>query len=432
MRLRLPGLAVFGFSWLIAGVLAVHGQDETPGNDSTLRFDAGGKEFIKRPDGTFLNRYFGGVRTHHRGAILEAEEGVYDSRSGEVRFYGAAAFRDSVRTLFADTLLYYEHTREAFAVGNVRVLEGKKSLAADSVFYRTEERFLMASGAVSIHDDSTRTAIRCVTAEFDDPAGYGRLAGGPYLARMDEDGGVMTAACRDTLELFENDRLIRMWRDVTATMDSMTLSCDDTLEINDAERTVTLWGNVVATKDSLTALSPYALYDESAEVLMLTGNPEIRYVVRDEREEAPSRLRTVSVVRGDTIRVMMSGDAVTGAEVTGSAVSTTTSVDTTGTLFDRSVVESRRMALKMEDGYISLISAEGTARSYYHRNYAGEKRMFVNEASGDTLTFYFDRGALKEMKIFGFGGGLGKGKYYEYEEGEPLVPGDGAETPGVR
>jgi len=432
MRLRLPGLAVFGFSWLVAGVLAVHGQDETAGNTSTLRFDAGGKEFIKRPDGTFLNRYFGGVRTHHRGAVLEAEEGVYDSRSGEIRFYGAAAFRDSVRTLFADTLLYYEHTREASAVGNVRVLEGKRALTADSVFYRAEERFLRASGAVSIHDDSTRTAIRCAAAEFDDPTGYGRLTGEPYLERVGDDGGVMTAACRDTLELFENDRLIRMWSDVTATMDSMTLSCADTLELNDADGTVALWRDVVAVKDSLTSFSLYALYDDSTEVLTLTGNPEIRYVVRDEREEAPSELRTVSIVRGDTIKVMMSGDAVTGAEITGSAVSTTTSVDTTGTLFDRSIVESRRMTLEMKDDYISLISAEGTARSYYHRNYAGERRMFVNDASGDTLTFYFDGGELKEMKIFGFGGGLGKGKYYEYEEESSPVPTGGAEAPGPR
>ena len=139
-------------------------------------------------------------------------------------------------------------------------------------------------------------------------------------------------------------------------------------------------------------------------------------------------MSTVSIVTGDSIRIFVHKQKITGVEVIGSAVSTTTSTDTTGTLFDKSFIESAVMHLDMGSEYITQVSAEGTARSYYHHNKTQENDMFVNEATGDTLTFYFDKGKVTEMKIYGFGGGLGKGIYYEYEPEEISAESDSIGT----
>ena len=41
--------------------------------------------------------------------------------------------------------------------------------------------------------------------------------------------------------------------------------------------------------------------------------------------------------------------------------------------------------------------------------------MFVNEAAGDTIFFYFQEGKISQMRITGAGGGGARGKYYEFK-----------------
>jgi len=418
MRLKIFGVLVAG---LLLVCFAFARGEETGGDEDRpepLTFEAGSNRFRKNPDGSFVNRLYNGVKAWHLDAELTADEGVYESDADdrrEIRFYGGASFRDSLRRLTADTLVYYEDTRRAVAVGGVLVVEGGRTLVADRVEYRKAGSEIVASGAVNVYDDSTRSRVTGETASFNDSTGYGLIVGEPFLRKDDEDGGVMTVSCRDSLEIFEKERLIRLWRDVVAFKDSIMMSCSDTLVIDDLAGTIRLWTNVLAVQDSLSATADFAVYHDSTETLTLTGTPSIRYAVMDTRDEAESTLHTVSVVTGDTVRVVIHDKKITGAEVIGNAVSATTSIDSSGVLFDRSVIESARMRMTIENDFISQVSAEGTAVSYYHRNYKTDDRMIVNEAAGDTLTFSFDRGELTEMKIFGFGGGLGKGTYFNYE-----------------
>ncbi len=421
VRLRL-------FTLLTTALVAVSlasAQEErngASGGEHPLTFEAGANRFRREPDGSFSNRLYNGVTARHMGAELRSEEGVYlsdaeDNR--EIRFFGGASYRDSLRTLTADTLIYFEGASRAVAAGDVVVSEGDRTVSAERVEYRRRVNSITASGSVDVYDDSTRSRVTGETAVFNDSTGYGLIAGDPFLWKEDEDGGVMTVSGGDTLEIFEERRLIRLWSDVRAFMDSIRLSCSDTLLIDDLNGEIRLWNDVRAVQDSLSATAAFAVYDDSTETLTLTGSPSIRYAVTDTRDEADSELHTTSIVTGDTVRVAIRDRRITGAEVIGNAVSTTNSVDTAGILFDRSVIESARMTMEIDNDFISRVSAQGTAMSYYHRNYPGDERMIVNEAAGDTLTFDFDRGELVEMKIFGFGGGLGKGTFFDYEPVKP-------------
>ncbi len=387
---------------------------------STLRFEAGSKEFLDKGD-HYINRFYNTVTAWHRDAVLKAREGVYNSGTGDIRFYGETSFRDSLRQVFADTLLYNEHSRKARAIGSVKVQEGDRMLSSDELFYDRDLQHIIASGVVFISDDSTQTVIRGETAEFSDSTGVGLITGSPRLEKIDDNDILMTVACRDSILFLEDERRILLWPEVVAVRDSLTLSCSDTLEIRDLEKTVRLWKNVVALQDSLRAYSDYASWDDSTEVLLLTDNPRIEYRVRDTRDDAPSALSTLNTVTGDSIRVDIRDREVQGAVISGSATSVTASVDSSGAPYDKSVIESMIMRLLMEDGAISEVTAGGTAQSYYFRNYAGDDWKFTNNASGDTLTFFFDEGSLAEMKIYGYGGSPGYGKYLEFRPEKPVA-----------
>ena len=195
----------FNIMWLMitlsvcASAAVVFGQAEKEEGESKLQFTAGSKIFKRRPDGTFTNRFYNGVETRHLDAFLKAIEGIYDSKTGEISFYGETAFRDSVRELYADTLIYNENTREALASGSVRVTEGGRTLLADRVMYLKDISYINASGNVIVEDDSTHSTIIGMSAEFNDSTGYGLIIGNPFLKKIDDDGTVMTVTCEDTL-----------------------------------------------------------------------------------------------------------------------------------------------------------------------------------------------------------------------------------------
>jgi len=389
-------------------------EDGSGEDESVLKFEAGGKEFRDEGD-YFINRFYDYVTAWHRGSVLKAREGIYHSGTGDISFYGETSFRDSLRQVFADTLLYNENSHEALALGNVRVIEGDRTLIADRLRYNKDMKFIIASGSVYINDDSTRAVLQGESAEFSDSTGVGYITGNPRLEKLDDNDMLMTVACEDTILFLENERIIMLWNNVVAVRDSMKLSCADTLEIRELDNSIRLWNDVVATKDSLTAWSTFAAWNDSSETLVMSGEPKIEYRVNDSREGAPSALTTVNTVAGDTIRVSISERKIQGTTITGSVKSVTASTDSSGATYDKSVIESAVMRLVMEDDTISMISAEGTAQSYYYRNATAEESRFVNSASGDTLSFFFDKGALSEMKIYGYGGSPGAGKYLNYE-----------------
>ncbi len=379
-------------SAVLCGV-AVSGQnDDTSGSGDEdrqkLKFKAPRFAFKSLEEMNIIN-YSGDssrqVRAWQEDIELVANEAVYNSKLGEARFLGSASFKDSLRELTADTLIYFTKTREALAIGNVIVTEESRLFRAGKVRYSKALRLIEAFGSVYVHDDSVRSTITGTNAVFNDSTKYGIVSGFPVLIREDEIGKIIV------------------------------ITCDDTLEIDREQKIIRLWENVVMTKDSLTVSSTQAVYDDVTETVILTGSPVSRLAAYHFPDDAASELKMVSKVTGDSMRVFLSDRKVTGVEVVGSAHSTTVSTDTSGALYDRSIIDSAVMRVKMDNDLISLVTAEGTASSYYHRAVIeGNDEMFVNEAWGDTIYFFFDEGTVSQMRITGFGETGAQGKYYGF------------------
>ncbi len=138
----------------------------------------------------------------------------------------------------------------------------------------------------------------------------------------------------------------------------------------------------------------------------------------EEAQDALSELRAESYVTGDTIKVYLQERKVKSVDVVGNAFSRTVWTDSTDAVYARSILESAKMRLTMEDDLISMVTAVGTASSYYFWNPPEEETMFVNEATGDTLYFFYKNGRISQLRISGYGGGGAKGKYYEFSPEE--------------
>ncbi len=381
MRRRLK---VFIFCSAVLGAVAVAGQ-----NGDRIEFSAESTttEFI---EGGVIKRYSGDVAARSQDLLLRAEEAVYNSVRNEIRLYGDAMLQDSVRTLYADTLVYYDRRREALASGDVRGIEKARSFRAGQVRYLRDEHILHGSGGVTVRDDSIRSSLTGMALTFNDSTRNGWVVGMPSLVREDDDGSIITITAQDT---------IRIAREA---------------------RTAELWNSVEVKKDSMTARSERALYEDIPEKVTLFGEPVIEYIMHGTGDEDDIPLRIVSEVTGDTVFVYLEERKLAAVEVAGNAVGTTVALDSTGAVYYRSVLESRSMRLDMTEDQVTGVVARGSARSYYmHAATISGREQFVNSAKGDTIRFFFDDGSITNMRIRGGSSGEASGKYLEYKPVRP-------------
>ena len=398
-------------------------------NDSdVLRVEAGGTRAVQSPDGVVTKWLSNGLRAWQGDVILTAQEGVLYSRPVRIVIHGDAMFRDSTRTIRGDTLMYYEDSRESFAIGHVVAESPGRRLNTDLLHYRRLENLINATGNVAVVDDSLHASMHGHEAVFNDSTRYGLIIGDPVLIREDDDGSLITITCDDTIEVVRSDDVARLWSNVVVTHDSLRVSADRG-EYHGETKEVVMNDNVVVIRDSLKAYADLAVYRDSEGEVVLSGDPAMEYLSVNQREDEDIELTTSSVVRGDTIRIFLEEREFAGAEIIGNVTGEITAVDSTGALYDRTIIQCSTMRVEMTGDEITLISAAGMAESYYHRRAVGTTRMFVNVASGDTLNFDFDEGRLENLRIFGSGGGLGRGRYYSYvPEPEHIEP-DSTTTP---
>jgi hypothetical protein len=377
MRLRLN---LFGVLTLALCGAAALGQNS---ERIEFRADRTTTEFL---EGGVLKWYSGNVLARSGDLELRADEAVYDSRIGETRLYGESSLKDSVRTVWADTLIYYDKQREAFARGNVRGIERARSFRAGWMRYRRALRLLDGFGGVTVRDDSIHSSVTGLAMAFNDSTRNGFVVGMPSIVREDEQGSIITLTASDTVFVLHDERVARIWKDVAVA------------------------------KDSMTAHSARAFYDDAAERITLLDSPVIRHIMHGTGEDDKIPIRITSEVTGDTIFVYLKNRALSAVRVTGNAIGTVVATDSTGGVYYRSVLESRHMRLDMADNQVSEVTAEGVANSYYmHAPTEKGKKMFVNVARGDTIWFFFTDGHISDMRIRGMSGGDAVGKYYEYE-----------------
>lgn len=352
--------------------------------ERTLFFEAGRQDTKIENGGTFLKNYYDNVRAWTDDGLTEimGDAAEYNSSLKEGRFYGHASFRDSTRTLRADTLLFNETTNELMALGNVVGNEKDRTFWADRVGYRRNIRLVRATGGVVVRDDSLKSSVHGASAVFNDSTGSGYIFGKPVLVREDEKGNIITVAA------------------------------EDTIDVNKQKRIITIWNGVSVLKDSLKAYSGKSVYDDSLGILTLTVNPRVYHIMIDDSDNRT--LTANSIITGDTITVFLKDRKITGADVKGKAREVTVWTDSLETVYGRSVLESGQITLDIADNMITGMKAKDNANTYYFRKPTDSDKLNVNQAAGDTIHFFFDKGRIQRLLIEGRSGADAAGKYYEF------------------
>jgi lipopolysaccharide export system protein LptA len=386
------GLSFFAFFALSLLILFKGGMSgdfiSAAERERTLFFEAGRQETKIENGGTFLKNYYDNVRAWTDDGLTEikGDAAEYNSSLKEGRFYGHASFRDSTRTLRADTLLFNETTNELMAIGNVVGNEKDRTFWADRVGYRRNIRLVRATGGVVVRDDSLKSSVHGVSAVFNDSTGNGFIFGKPVLVREDDKGGIVTVAA------------------------------EDTIDVNKQKRIITIWNGVSVLKDSLKAYSGKTVYDDSLGVMIMTVNPRVYHTMTDDSDNRT--LTANSIITGDSITVFLKERKITGAEVNGKAREVTVWTDSLQTVYGRSVLESGQITLNIENNMITGMKAKGNANTYYFRKPTDSDKLNVNQAVGDTIIFFFDKGRIQRLLIEGRSGADASGKYYEFSPGK--------------
>ncbi len=198
MTVRARKLVLTGAILSIAALFSVgrENENEAQENQQTegLIITADRTESKLLEDGSFYKRYAGNVhaRTQSRDADVSADVAEYDSRTGEVRFYGKSEFRDSTRFLSADTVVYRELDAELDASGHVRINEVGRVISADRVRYLRSQKTIALTGSVAIRDDSLAATITGEQAVFNDLTGQALISGNPAMILAAPGQGPLT------------------------------------------------------------------------------------------------------------------------------------------------------------------------------------------------------------------------------------------------
>lgn len=82
-----------------------------------------------------------------------SEKVVYDQQKGEYRLLGTASFRYQGNTMYCDSAIYLEKSKEVFAYNRVHIMKGDVNLYCDSLYYDGTKELAKLWGNVRIRDN---------------------------------------------------------------------------------------------------------------------------------------------------------------------------------------------------------------------------------------------------------------------------------------
>jgi hypothetical protein len=156
-------------------------------------------------------------------------------------------------------------------------------------------------------------------------------------------------------------------------------------------------GGVRIVRGNLEAFCDKVTHLEAENRFVLSGNP--RAVQVTEKENG---VRFENEVQGDQIEILFHEDVADQIVVSGSAQGKSTRIEAGNSAPQVSYVKGRTMRLLTADEQVREILVEGNATSFYHLP-PDEERLGgdTNEASGDTIRFFFEDAEVSRVRICG-------------------------------
>ena len=329
----------------------------------------------------------GNVTLSRQGTTVRSQQGRYVKRDGMIHLTGGVHAVDGRTTIDALQASYSEATDFLTLTGQVVVRDGGLVLRADNGSYdQPQGRAELWSRVRGVEKSRTLTADRVIYLRDDGIA----QARGRVVARDSTEGLTLTAESVDYDRRREfsfatpRPKLVQDPRDGKGA----TTLIGDTITVDTRAKVATATGAVEVTRDSLRAQAGRVVFDDAAQIGVLTGSPQAwtdEVVVRGDTLEAYTTERAL-----DRLRVKQAGvieyRATEGLDAGEKNLLTADRIDV---WFDRE-----------DDGVDSLYALGNAANEYVGKPLPGRVAE-SNRTTGAVVRMQFEGKEVKQAIVTG-------------------------------
>jgi len=293
---------------------------------------------------------------HIRQDVLQVtcDRATHYQEEGRLIFEGNVAYWDTVRTLKAVQVVFYQRTRRLTATGNVIITQDTLEIRCQKALYLDNQEEAYFEGGVTLVDQASGSTVEGERGAYSEPMGFSKVTGHPVFTERDTSDSIRMQIFGQAIEYHTADHL-------AVARDSV----------------VVIRGDLEATGDLLE-------YNREDGWAVLSGSPKV-YKNREE-------------IQGDKISMYFAGGDLNRVEVEGSAQA---NMPSDSLYQDRmNWMRGQNMDLTVDNGQLTQALVRGQAQALYYPIEEGE-RQGANQVSGDSITIWIENGEVARIKVVG-------------------------------
>lgn len=305
-------------------------------------------------NGEHVRKLVGHVEFRQGNAVATCNQALEYANYGRFEFLGDVTIVDEKKTIQADIIKYFEDIRKILAFSNVRLVDSTQTLLADTLEYFEDTETAYAKSNVVMLNDSERVELTGSYAEYFQKNGYAKVTGNPVFTQRDSSMEKDLVITGETIESFKDGERVQVKDNVEIFRGEITARCGSLEYFKDNERVAL-------------SLSPKAK-------------------------------RVNDRLTGELIELQLTNNEVTGIIIQGSAV-ISTKVDSsikTSTPFD--ILTGEQILVSVLEEKIDTVYVKGRATSYYHV-IDDSVEQGINKVLGDELTMIFKNSEIQQVKV---------------------------------
>ncbi|MFQ5705866.1 MAG: hypothetical protein ACE5HO_00330 [bacterium] len=301
-----------------------------------------------------LQIFEGHVRFEQNQTKISCDKAVQYVGLGKTILSGTVEINDKNRTLFADTVYFYDRVKMEVAVGKVRVVADADTTTGNRMTYYEAQDSLVSEGDVEVISPKEQTRLTGGYLSYNRASGAGMVLKNPVLIQYDSLNTEMMRIVSDTLETFEGGSHVRAIHNV---------------DIKQA--------GIEATCGKADYFKPHGLV-----------------VLRDH----PRAWQRNQQISGDTLEIYLKESKLQRARALGHAI-TTSDADTLNKGRWVNKLTGQRIDLYFVDEKLEKVIVADQATSVYHI-IEDDQYKGANEVSGDQITLFLSaKGAVSRIHV---------------------------------
>lgn len=295
----------------------------------------------------------GDVKFQQGSTIMNCDEAIQILNMGKAAFIGNVKIFDEEKTLFADTVYFYQNAQKEVAVGHVKVITETDTTIADRMTYYEKEDKLVAEGNVHIANPIDKIIIKGGYSVYNRSEEYGKILQNPILIQLDSLGTETMRIVGNMMESFKGGVRIRVSENVTITQAGIKATCGQ------------------------------AEYFKNDKEIILNQNPKVWQANQQ--------------ISGDTLLLYLKDSQLHRAQVIGNALAIS-DADTLNKGRWVNKLTGINMDFYFKDQEIEKVVVENQATSLYHMI---EDNLYKgsNEVSGDKIMLFFSQGEVSRVLV---------------------------------